>query len=112
MSGNPTEEEKAKARTELKKLTEVWREAAEKVEKEMAAFTDAGKALETLTDNMGDIAQIAEINPNEVRAPWEFRGAYRWLARGKGGIRRSEGARIKKVLKLLEDLEKNECGEL
>ncbi len=104
MSGNPTEEEKAKARTELKNHIPAWRKAAEKVEETMAAFTDAVDALETLTDTMAGIAQTAEVNPNEVRAPW--RGVDRRLARGKGGVLRSEEDRIKKVLKLLEDLEK------
>ena len=107
MSGNPTEEEKAKARTELKNRTEGWHKAAEEVEKTMAAFEDAVDALDTLTDTMALIAKTAEVNPDEVRAPFELRGVERRLTRGRGGILRSEDERIKRVRQLLEDLEKN-----
>ncbi len=106
MSGNPTEEKKAKARTQLKNLTEAWREAAEEVEDAKAAFLNAADAFWKLKRTMARSAQTAEINPNEVRARWELRDVDWLLAREKGGILRYEDARIEKVLQLLEDLEK------
>ena len=106
MSGNPTEEEKAKARTELKKLIPAWHEAVEEVEEAKAAFKDAVSAFETLTDTMSRIAKTAEINPAEVRGGLEVRGVHRFLPGEKGGILRSQEARIKRVRQLLEDLEK------
>ncbi len=106
MSGKPTEKEKAKARTELKKLIPAWRKAAREVEEAKATFKDAAREYWKLKDNIARIAKTAEINPAVVQPAVKVRDVDRLLAREKGGILRSQVERIKRVRQLLEDLEK------
>ena len=108
MSGNPTEEEKAQARAELKDLTQTWREAVDKVEQGRVVFEDAAKEYWNFARKLIRVAQTAGINRAEVQ-PTEMVQDVDWFRRGeRGRFRRSEEERIKRVLRQLENLEKKD----
>ena len=103
---SPTEEEKAKARTKLKKLIPAWGKAAKEVEQTKAAFKDAADAFWNLKDQMVRIAPTAGIRRAEVQPDVHVRDEDWLLTREKGGIVRFEEERIEQVRKRLEDSEK------